>query len=155
MSEPHYITGFHANLSSDRPDTVHTMIVGCAALGLDEKHRSVQGARSMWDCGWVREPDYRLGSTCKDAATILFGERNNGQRTDFPSGVGLKVGPGTGINFLVLRIHYAKHEMFREIGDTSGISLKMVPASLGTVTKRAGLLSSGTAIPSGMQQNFH
>ena len=97
----------------------------------------------MWDCGHVREPDYTKRKACASGQTILFGERNNRQSTTFPPGVGLKVGPGTGVNYLVLRIHYAKHEMFAKVGDTSGLTIGVEPASSGLVTKRAGLIALG------------
>lgn len=117
------------------------MLVGCNDVG----YSNPENSQAMWDCGWVREKAYPTGPACKNGSVILFGERNNGQSTIFPAGVGMKVGPGTGINYLVFRIHYAKPQMFVKKPDNSGVSIKVVPMSSGKVTKRVGLLSSGPA----------
>ena len=62
-----------------------------------------------------------------------------------PKDVGYKIGGDTGINFLVLQVHYANVDKFVN-GDTdnSGLILSVVDESTDKIKKRAGVLVLGT-----------
>lgn len=63
-----------------------------------------------------------------------------------PANVGYKIGGDTGINFLVLQVHYANVDKFVN-GDTdnSGLILSVVGENTNKIEKRAGVLVLGTA----------
>ncbi|RWS15393.1 peptidylglycine alpha-hydroxylating monooxygenase-like protein [Dinothrombium tinctorium] len=46
-----------------------------------------------------------------------------------PEGVGFKIGKGTGINYLVLQVHYGNVDPTKNIADKSGISVRLLPST--------------------------
>lgn len=98
-----------ANHSSTIPNSIHTSLIGCEELGFVDP----ESPQVVWDCGVVREHDYPFSGICKKGAVYMFRERNHGQKSVFGEGLGFKVGPGTGINYIILRTHYIRNEIFQ------------------------------------------
>lgn len=60
---------------------------------------------------------------------------------ELPDGVGFRVGGDTGINYLVLQVHYASTDYIAEDGDDSGVILEFTEQMQ---PKTAGVLLMGT-----------
>lgn len=89
--------------------------------------------------------------TCSRGSTIIYAWAMDAPKLTLPDGVAFKIGGNTGINFIVLQVHYANVDKFiNGATDNSGIVLSLVPANNNLITKRAGvlLLGTGGSIPS-------
>lgn len=63
-----------------------------------------------------------------------------------PKNVGFKIGGDTGINFLILQVHYANVDKFlKGETDNSGLILSVVGESTDKIEKRSGVLVLGTS----------
>jgi peptidylglycine monooxygenase len=93
------------------------------------------GADSPYDHGPV------CGSGGK--TTILFGWALDAPAIELPSQVGFKIGGDSGIDYLVLQVHYGNTAIFRSaqnITDDSGINLEIVSGEdNSSITKMAGI----------------
>jgi peptidylglycine monooxygenase len=84
--------------------------------------------------------------TCARGSQIIYAWAKDAPKLVLPAGVGFKVGGLTGVNYLVLQVHYANVEKFQNgATDNSGIILSTLPADTTLVNKRAGVLLLGTA----------
>lgn len=103
---------------------------------------------------------YDTGPVCGPFAktTILFGWALDAPAVEMPLQVGFKIGGNSGIDFLVLQVHYGNTTIFRnnpDITDDSGIVLETVSGSDTGITKMAGiylLLSTGY-VPRGVSRH--
>lgn len=73
-----------------------------------------------------------------------------------PKEVGYKIGGDTGINFLILQVHYANVDRFKSgATDDSGLILSVVGESTDKIEKRAGVLVLGTGGELQAHQTVH
>lgn len=85
-----------------------------------------------------------LGPPCGQGAknTILFGWALEAPTLELPKQVGFKIGGDSGINYLVLQVHYGDTSLFRNdttMRDESGIQLSTVSGANHGITKLAGI----------------
>ncbi|XGW20266.1 hypothetical protein V3C99_003798 [Haemonchus contortus] len=107
----HYITGYKPVLEGKNAH--HMLLFGCEEPGSDDE---------VWDCGemttemegMVRAP------VCKTKQSILYAWAKNAPELKLPKGVAFPVGGETGVNYLVLQLHYM-HD--RDEPDHSGVTL--------------------------------
>lgn len=90
------------------------------------------------------ESPYDEGPVCASGAksTILFAWALDAPAIELPQQVGFKIGGDSGINYLVLQVHYGHTDIFREnpdITDNSGIILETVSGPDHGITKLAGI----------------
>lgn len=136
-----YIVGFTPNASMHTAH--HILIYGCEIPGQWERDTP----RLVWDCGEMsgHQSGYLQGPTCSAGSQIIYAWAKDAKPLQLPEGVGFKVGKDTGINFLVLQVHYAHVEKF--LGgetDDSGIILSLLPSTTKKVSKTAGVYLLGT-----------
>ncbi|RWS30403.1 peptidylglycine alpha-hydroxylating monooxygenase-like protein [Leptotrombidium deliense] len=139
--EHEYIVEFNPNATKNTAH--HILIYGCERPGFAVR----DVPQVVWNCGEMmhKAATFVKGPTCKGKTSIIYAWALDAPKLILPQGVGFKVGRGTGINFLVLQVHYGNHEHFMTNVDTSGISLSLLPGSSTEVDKRAGVLLMGTA----------
>ena len=122
----------------------HILIYGCEVPG----HYERDTPRAIWDCGEMAlsgGSELPKGPTCARGSSILYAWAKDAPKLVLPPGVGFKVGGRSGINFLVLQVHYAHVDKFLNgASDNSGIVLTMLPHNTPHVTKQAGVLLLGT-----------
>ncbi|XP_072137435.1 peptidyl-glycine alpha-amidating monooxygenase B isoform X3 [Mobula birostris] len=125
-----YIVDFqpHANM-----DIAHHMLLfGCSLPATNEE---------FWDCG------SRHG-TCLQSAEIMYAWARNAPPTHLPEDVGFRVGGNTGINYIVLQVHYGDVTAFRDNHkDCSGVSLQMTFLKQPLIAGIYLLMSADTVIP--------
>eukprot|EP00062_Callorhinchus_milii_P008602 gi/632951471/ref/XP_007891312.1/ PREDICTED: peptidyl-glycine alpha-amidating monooxygenase isoform X2 [Callorhinchus milii] len=127
-----YIVDFqpHANM-----DTAHHMLLfGCKLPATNDNY---------WACG------NRYG-TCLDEAKIMYAWARNAPPTRLPAGVGFRVGGNSGINYIVLQVHYGDIHAFRDNHkDCSGVTLQMTLVPQPLIAGIYLLMSENTVIPPG------
>lgn len=103
---------------------------------------------------------YDQGPVCGpgEQVTILFGWALDAPSIEMPSQVGFKIGDETGINYLVLQVHYGNTAPFRgnpAMTDNSGIILHTVLGEGHGITKLAGiyLLLTNGYVPVGISKH--
>ncbi|KAI1301442.1 Peptidylglycine alpha-hydroxylating monooxygenase [Halotydeus destructor] len=144
--EHKYIIEFTPNATMNTAH--HILLYGCQAPGYYERDTP----RGIWDCGEMAKTvtEFPRASTCASGSQIVYAWAMDAPKLVLPEGVGFKIGGSTGINYLVLQVHYANVDKFLN-GDTdnSGIILTMLRGDTEKVTKRAGvlLLGTGGALP--------
>lgn len=123
----------------------------------------------VWECGEMNSlsgdsksnpSPYDEGPVCAPGTrpTILFGWALDAPAIELPPGVGFKIGGSSGIDYLVLQVHYGNTTVFQsstDITDNSGIALHMVSGANHGITKLAGiyiLLSYGY-VPQGVSKH--
>lgn len=126
----------------------HILIYGCIQPGYVQRDTP----RIVWNCGEMAgsHSGYQSAPTCAEGSQIIYAWARDAPPLELPKGVGFKVGKGSGINYLVLQVHYADVTKFINGGtDNSGIVLTLLPGDDQSVTKRAGvhLLGTNGAIP--------
>lgn len=141
-----YIVEFQPNATMHTAH--HILIYGCSLPGRWERDTP----RLVWDCGEMVgvHRGFISGSTCSSGSQIIYAWAKDAPALKLPEGVGFQVGKGSGINFLVLQVHYAHVDQFLNgATDNSGIILTLLPSSTNKVTKNAGvyLLGTGGMIP--------
>ncbi|KFM69395.1 Peptidylglycine alpha-hydroxylating monooxygenase, partial [Stegodyphus mimosarum] len=102
-SEFEYIVEFKPNASMHTAH--HILIYGCSIPG----QRQRDSPRLVWDCGEMsgQQSGYLRGPTCASGSQIIYAWAKDAPPLALPEGVGFKVGKNTGINYLVLQVHYA------------------------------------------------
>uniref|UniRef100_A0A4W3JKM9 Peptidylglycine alpha-amidating monooxygenase n=1 Tax=Callorhinchus milii TaxID=7868 RepID=A0A4W3JKM9_CALMI len=114
-------------------DTAHHMLLfGCKLPATNDNY---------WACG------NRYG-TCLDEAKIMYAWARNAPPTRLPAGVGFRVGGNSGINYIVLQVHYGDIHAFRGKNNSSHkyhFSHRENPLIAGIYL----LMSENTVIPPG------
>ncbi|XP_012271466.1 peptidylglycine alpha-hydroxylating monooxygenase [Orussus abietinus] len=134
-SKEYYIVGFEPNATMS---TAHHMILyGCTKPGT---------SREVWNCGEMARSKHSFGETaspCAEGSEILYAWARDAPRLNLPDGVGFKVGGKSQIKYLVLQVHYAHIERFKDGStDDSGVFLHYTTHPL---SKLAGVLLLGTS----------
>ncbi|GFS87796.1 peptidylglycine alpha-hydroxylating monooxygenase [Nephila pilipes] len=152
-SDFEYIVEFTPNASMHTAH--HILLYGCELPGQWQR----DSPRIVWDCGEMsgQKSGFKRGPTCSSGSQIIYAWAKDAPPLHLPEGVAFKVGKGTGINFLVLQVHYAHVDKFIFGGtDNSGIILTMLPSTNNRVTKTAGVYLLGTngMIRAGEEERF-
>ncbi|XP_014479768.1 PREDICTED: peptidylglycine alpha-hydroxylating monooxygenase [Dinoponera quadriceps] len=134
----YYITGFEPNATMGT--THHMLIYGCTRPG---------SSMSIWNCGEMAQPTSRHNTAppCSQGSQVIYAWARDAPRLDLPEGVGFKVGGDSPIKYLVLQVHYAHIDHFKDGStDDSGVFLHYTTHPL---NKLAGviLLGTGGVIP--------
>ncbi|KAK2718647.1 hypothetical protein QYM36_005852 [Artemia franciscana] len=129
----YYITGFKPNATSLTAH--HMLIYGCEAPG---------SKQPVWNCGEMARANKGLksGPPCSKGSQIIYAWAHDAPALELPEGVAFKVGGDTSIQYLVLQVHYASVERFKNgVTDDSGIILDYTEEAQ---PKAAGVLLMGT-----------
>lgn len=139
----------------------HILIYGCSTPGKFLRDTPDY----VWECGEMNTEGsttspYDTGPVCGrgNKQVILFGWALDAPAIDLPPKVGFKIGGNSGINYLVLQVHYGNTTPFKDdpnMTDNSGIILSSVSGSNHGITKMAGiyLLVSGGYVPEGISKH--
>lgn len=133
--DPMHIVGFQPHASMQNAH--HVLIYGCAEPGSD---------KSSWDCGEMHADSshFTNGPVCASGSEIIYAWAMDAPELHLPTGVGFKVGGETGINWLVLQVHYMDVTPFAAPNngtDASGVTLITSRVAL---PRRAGVYLMGT-----------
>nr|QPD99035.2 putative peptidyl-glycine alpha-hydroxylating monooxygenase [Tityus serrulatus] len=151
--EHEYVVKFEPNATMHVAH--HILIYGCIESGLVQRDTP----RIVWNCGEMvgSKSEYVSAPICAQGSQVIYAWARDAPPLNLPQGVGFKVGKGSGINYLVLQVHYADVTRFLNGGtDNSGIILTLLPGSDSSVTKRAGvyLLGTGGGIPAKQREHM-
>ncbi|XP_018325983.1 peptidylglycine alpha-hydroxylating monooxygenase [Agrilus planipennis] len=141
LDKTFYIVGFEPNATMQTAH--HMLLYGCAKPGTDDIY---------WDCGEMamsspNNSTLQKASPCKEGSHVIYAWARDAKRLQLPEDVGFEVGPGTQIQYLVLQVHYAHIDKFKDGStDDSGVFLLYTEERQ---NKLAGviLLGTGGAIP--------
>ncbi|XP_076348405.1 peptidylglycine alpha-hydroxylating monooxygenase-like [Tachypleus tridentatus] len=140
--EHQYIVEFEPNATMHTAH--HILIYGCSTPGF----WATDDPRAVWDCGEMAGgvSEYRRAPTCASGSQVIYAWARDAPKLTLPEGVGFKVGGSdTGIEYLVLQVHYANVDKFiNGATDDSGVILSMLPGTTNKVNKRAAILLLGT-----------
>ncbi|VDK54485.1 unnamed protein product [Gongylonema pulchrum] len=94
-------------------------------------------------------PDFERAPTCSDEPNILYAWGRDAPELHLPKGVGFKVGGDTGIQYIVLQVHY----MTRLGPDYSGVAIE---STVEPMEKRAStlLMVTGGTLPPNARETF-
>ncbi|XP_066903999.1 peptidylglycine alpha-hydroxylating monooxygenase isoform X1 [Halyomorpha halys] len=128
-----YIVGFEPSASMN---VVHHMLLyGCSEPGSNLPY---------WDCGEM-VIDNGIRTTyhpCKKGSQIIYAWARDAPKLQLPKDMGFKVGGDSPIQYLVLQVHYAHIDSFKDgHPDNSGINLYYTEKKM---PKLAGVLLLGT-----------
>ncbi|GBN28555.1 Peptidylglycine alpha-hydroxylating monooxygenase [Araneus ventricosus] len=148
-----YIVEFTPNASMQTAH--HILLYGCELPGRWQR----DSPRIVWDCGEMsgQKSGFPRGPTCSSGSQIIYAWAKDAPPLHLPEGVAFKVGKGTGINYIVLQVHYAHVGKFLSGGtDNSGIILTLLPSTTKSVSKTAGVYLLGTngVIRAGEEEHF-
>ncbi|KFM79490.1 Peptidylglycine alpha-hydroxylating monooxygenase, partial [Stegodyphus mimosarum] len=127
-----YIVEFEPNASMHTAH--HMMIFGCDLPG----QMQADNPRLVWDCGQMggQRSGYLRGSACSSGFQVIYAWAKDAPPLELPNGVGFRVGNSSGINYLILQVHYADVDKFLNGGtDNSGIIISLLPGTTNKVTK--------------------
>uniref|UniRef100_A0A1B0GKM8 peptidylglycine monooxygenase n=1 Tax=Lutzomyia longipalpis TaxID=7200 RepID=A0A1B0GKM8_LUTLO len=136
----YYIVGFEPNATMNTAH--HMLLYGCGKPGTN---------RPVWDCGemsrhmMMNEYDDESFSPCGKGAhsQIIYAWARDAPKLELPDGVGFKVGLDSPIKYIILQVHYAHVDQFKDGSrDDSGI---FIHYTLEPMPKQAGVLLLGTA----------
>ncbi|XP_011691064.1 PREDICTED: peptidylglycine alpha-hydroxylating monooxygenase-like [Wasmannia auropunctata] len=136
----YYIVGFEPNTTMA---TIHHMVVfGCTKPG---------SLKLVWECGQQLNPNNKIDNPppCAKGAQVIYGWARDAPKFNLPEGVGFKIGGDSPIQYIVLQLHYAHVEGFKDgRTDDSGVFLYYTAQRM---DKLAGIISlvSGGSIPAG------
>ncbi|XP_785956.3 peptidylglycine alpha-hydroxylating monooxygenase [Strongylocentrotus purpuratus] len=113
-----YIVGFSPVTT---PGTAHHILLyGCKDPGMEQQ--------KPWDCGemdMIRDEKKMTAPPCASGSKILYAWAMDAPPLELPKGIGFEVGGDTGIDYLVLQVHYANVDKFEDGStDDSGIALE-------------------------------
>ncbi|KAJ8664372.1 hypothetical protein QAD02_006034 [Eretmocerus hayati] len=133
VNETLYITGYEPHASMDVAH--HIAIYGCTTPAKSEP---------VYVCGLLPESKFPLpaGDVCESGSELLFAWARDAPSMHLPEGVGLKIGKGSTIKYLVLQVHYVTAEPFKDgTPDNTGIDLLY---SREPTSKVAGIFTLGS-----------
>lgn len=129
-----YIVGFEPH--ADKRVAHHMLLYGCSEPGMSDT--------PVWNCGGMEHPSYKSASTCSGGSRIIYAWAYDAPGLTLPKDVGFKVGGDTGINYLVLQVHYKDVSNFippKNGKDSSGVVLVTTDEPQ---PNRAGVMLLGT-----------
>lgn len=133
----YYIVGFEPNATMATAH--HMLLYGCGMPGSES---------AVWNCGEMTKNDdgkEETGSPCANGSPsqIIYAWARDAPKLELPEGVGFKVGKDSPIKYIVLQVHYANIDKFKDgtTFDDSGIFLHY---TLKPMHKQAGVLLLGT-----------
>ncbi|XP_001987058.2 peptidylglycine alpha-hydroxylating monooxygenase [Drosophila grimshawi] len=130
----YYIVGYKPNATMNTAH--HMLLYGCGEPGT---------SKTTWNCGeMAKSTEEETGSPCgpHSHSQILYAWARDAPKLDLPDGVGFKVGKDSPTKYLVLQVHYAHIDKFKDGStDDSGIFLHYTEKPL---KKLAGTLLLGT-----------
>lgn len=134
-SRNYYIVGFEPNATMATAH--HMLLYGCTKPGSN---------KPVWNCGEMAhslDSPYRTAVPCSQGSQILYAWARDAPRLTLPEGVGFRVGGDSPIKYIVLQVHYAHIDRFKDGStDDSGVFLHY---TLQPMNKLAGVLLLGTA----------
>jgi len=136
FTNDYYIIGFQPNASMNVAH--HMLMYGCEFPG---------STKPVWNCGEMAKKEGDLeetASVCKAGgpSQIIYAWARDAPTLRLPEGVGFKVGRNSPIKYIVLQVHYAVVDKFKDGStDDSGVFLHY---TLQPMYKRAGVLLMGT-----------
>jgi len=101
-----FAVGFEPNATMDVAH--HMLLYGCREPGQKEE---------VYNCNEMassNEPGYKSANPCAQGSQIIYAWARDAPKLDLPKGVAFKVGGNTGIQYLVLQVHYADVSTFVE-----------------------------------------
>ena len=140
LNTTHYLVGFEPRASAKTAH--HMLLYGCKTPGREEP---------VFNCGAMTVKQKDLNSAlhpCGEGNEIVYAWAQDAPKLDLPEGVGFRVGGDSGIQWLVLQVHYATVDHIPAKGDTSGVVLQYTDVPQ---PKSAGVYFMGTngRIPAG------
>lgn len=135
FTKSYHIVGYEPNATMNTAH--HMLIYGCGEPGT--RH-------AVWNCGeMARSTTEKTASPCdaSSSSQILYAWARDAPKLQLPEGVGFRVGQNSPIKYIVLQVHYARIDKFKDGStDDSGVFLHYTEKPL---TKLAGVLLMGTA----------
>lgn len=127
-----YIVGFSPNATMDTAH--HILLYGCLTPGRDDV---------VWNCGeMVSDQNTKTYSPCGEGSQVIYAWARDAPRLTLPKDVGFRVGKDSDIKYIVLQVHYAVIDKFKDGStDNSGIILHYTETPK---KKLAGVLLLGT-----------
>lgn len=134
--QSYYIVGYEPNATMNTAH--HMLLYGCGEPG---------SSNAQWNCGEMASADSKeeTASPCgmRSHSQILYAWARDAPKLSLPKGVGFKVGKDSPIKYMVLQVHYASIERFKNgHTDDSGVFINY---TLEPLNKLAGVLLLGTA----------
>lgn len=161
-----FIVGF--NPQGDAHRVHHMLMYGCERPGIFQR----DSPNFVWDCSEMQTSSldeanalqgssFEEGPVCQPGKQqILYGWALDAPALKLPDGVGFKIGGSdSGIEFLVLQVHYGHYDMFKKLPsltDNSGLILDVRQNDHNSgISRRAGvlLLMSLGFVPQGMSKH--
>lgn len=131
----YYIVAFEPNATMNTAH--HMLLYGCGEPG---------SKKTVWNCGeMVQAFSSEASSPCgvQSHSQILYAWARDAPKLDLPEDVGFKVGYESPIKYIVLQVHYANIEKFKDGStDDSGVFIHYTEKPM---NKLAGVLLLGTA----------
>ncbi|XP_068233218.1 peptidylglycine alpha-hydroxylating monooxygenase isoform X2 [Palaemon carinicauda] len=132
-TEEYYVTAFEPNATMETAH--HMLLYGCEEPGSDGE---------VWNCGEMAlaQPGISSAPVCRTGSQVIYAWAKDAPKLVLPEGVAFKVGGKTSIKYLVLQVHYASVEKFKDGStDDSGVFLYYTETPQ---PKAAGVLLLGT-----------
>ncbi|XP_076028651.1 peptidylglycine-alpha-hydroxylating monooxygenase isoform X2 [Oratosquilla oratoria] len=132
-TQEYYITAFQPNASMETAH--HMLLYGCTTPGTSQE---------VWNCGEMALAQSGIGTAppCKTGSQIIYAWAKDAPKLVLPEGVAFKVGGSSPIQYLILQVHYASVEKFKDGSkDDSGVFLYYTEKKQ---PKSAGVLLMGT-----------
>ncbi|XP_053978194.1 peptidylglycine alpha-hydroxylating monooxygenase [Hylaeus volcanicus] len=134
-SQNYYVIGFEPNATMDVAH--HILLYGCGKPGM---------SKTVWNCGEMghgMDKNEDTMAPCAAESQVLYAWARDAPKLILPKGVGFKVGGDSSIKYLVLQVHYAHIDMFKDgRTDDSGVFLHY---TLRPLNKIASVLIMGTS----------
>ncbi|XP_075215603.1 peptidylglycine-alpha-hydroxylating monooxygenase [Lycorma delicatula] len=130
----YYIVGFEPNASMNTAH--HMLLYGCKTPG---------SSKPVWDCGEMasEESTEESASPCNLGSQVIYAWARDAPMLRLPKDVGFEVGGNSPIQYLVLQVHYAHIDKFKDGSrDNSGVFLHYTERPM---QRLAGVLLLGTA----------
>jgi len=135
FSTNYYIIGYEPNASMNTAH--HMLLYGCGEPGsLNQPY---------WNCGEMAQKHPGSSPPCgkRSHSQIMYAWARDAPRLDLPDGVGFKVGKESPIKYMVLQVHYAHIDKFKDGStDDSGVIIHFTKEPM---NKLAGVLLLGSS----------